>query len=71
MFLSSTDFFKINYLKKIFQEYHQSFNQAGSKLFVKVIPWVKVQNLQNPELLKLQSENLQYRMPTKYSQFHV
>ena len=24
------------------------------------LPWVKVQNFQNPELLKLQSSNVQY-----------
>ena len=31
MFLSSADFFKINFFEKIFQEYHQSVKQFGSR----------------------------------------
>ena len=34
-FLSSADFFKINFFKKFFQEYHQSVKQFGSILFAK------------------------------------
>ena len=30
LFLSSADFFKINFFEKVFQEYHQSVKQLGS-----------------------------------------
>ena len=30
-FLSSADFFKINFFKKFFQEYHQNVKQFGSR----------------------------------------
>ena len=62
-FLSSVDFFKINFFKIIFQEYHQSVKQfrsrsgptfrrawSGSKLFAKVISRRKKSPLVGKEL---------------------